>query len=461
MTTSIAVAGQPAWRSRLLSLLVVGFTVLMLASLVWGLFDPFFFGADRRSVQGIDFFSTLKAYRNLLERRSMYDTWGGAAHGPYSTWHLMHPAFTLFVASYLSPFSPWVSYSIFTVAALAVLVACAHLMTSLAVDQFEQRMAYVFFLCSFVTYWLLYVGNMHSVAVLSLTLILVGMYELAYGADTRGATHKVAAGLLVSLFSKPVLLLAVPVLLINRSTRGPSVRCLGVYAVVSVACLVVPALNPESVGWRRILAVATDAGFVTRNLNVYANGFVLNEYMKDNAIHWLNILAQSGAYRNHVDIQSLSAFLDSALGTNLPGVVYKLPLLVVLALSAALLLVDDDRERLRISLLVIMASSFSYFLSYNTVWEYQYSSLFPCVAMLFLMHRRGYLDRRISLAVLVLSVFYYLPSPYVLVRHHPLGVAEFNWIRSTRVLPSVVSFVLLAGVATGRIWTDVRTKAAS
>jgi hypothetical protein len=318
MTTGVA--RQPA----LVSLLVVGFTVLMLASLVWGLFDPLFFGADRaRSVQGIDFFSTPKAYRNLLEGRSMYDSWGGPAYGPYSTWYLMHPAFTLFVASYLSPFSPWVSYGIFTVVAFAVLVACAHVMASLTVDRFEQRMAYGFFLCSFVTYWLLYVGNMHSAAVLSLTLILVGMYELAYGADARGATHKVAAGLLVSLFSKPVLLLAVPVLLINGHTRGPSFRCLGVYAVVSLACLIIPALNPESVGWRKMLAVATDPGFVTRNLNVYANGFVLNEYMKDNAIHWLNILAQSGAYRNHVDILSLSAFLNSALGRNLPGLVYK------------------------------------------------------------------------------------------------------------------------------------------
>src|SRR5438128_584228 len=127
----------------------------MLASLAWGLFNPFFYGSDGRTVQGFDFFSTPKAFRNLLESRSMYDSWGGERYGPYSTWYLMHPAFTVFFASYLALFSPWASYWLFTFISLAILGCCGYLISSLTPDVFEKRMAFVFFFCSFVTYWLL------------------------------------------------------------------------------------------------------------------------------------------------------------------------------------------------------------------------------------------------------------------------------------------------------------------
>lgn len=441
-------------RARFLTVLVLGFTLLMLSSLVWGFFNPFFFSSDGRTAQGIDFFSTPKAFLNLLDGRSMYDSWGGQRYGPYSTWYVMHPAFTVAVASYLSLLSPWTSYWVFTFIALAILAASAHLVSSLTADGFEKRMAYVFFFCSFVTYWLLYVGNMHSITVLSLTLILAGMYDLSYGEtpNTEVAVARVAGGLLLSLFTKPVLLLALPVLLINRATRRASLRCLGVYAVVTLGFLLVPLLNPESIGLRKMIELALDPGFVTRNLDVYTRGFVVNDDMKDNIIHWLNIVAQSGTYRNHIDIFSLSAFVNSALGMNLPGAVYKAPLAMVLLLSAGLFFVRDERERLRASLLVLMASSFSYFLSYNTVWEYQYSSLFPSLAVLFLMHRRGHVQGRAGIAILALGAFYYLPSPYVLVRGQAMTVADMNWIRSTKVVPALISFGLLARIVVDRVW---------
>ena len=112
----------------------------------------------------------------------MYDSWGGPAYGPYSTWYLMHPAFTVLVGSYLSIFDPWVSYGVFTLLALGLLALSARLMSSLTSDVFEKRLMYVLLLGSFVTYWLFYVGNMHSVTVLGLTLVLTGMYEMACGA---------------------------------------------------------------------------------------------------------------------------------------------------------------------------------------------------------------------------------------------------------------------------------------
>ena len=438
----------------LLPFLVSAFALFMLASLVWGFLNPFFFGSDVRTLKGIDFFSTPKAFRNVLEGRSMYDSWGGPAYGPYSTWYLMHPAFTVFVASFLSIFEPWVSYGLFTLVSSGILALCARILSSLTPDAFEKRLMYVFFFCSFVTFWLLYVGNMHVFPVLGLTLVLAGMYELAYGDgghDAGSARKRIAAGLLISLFSKPLVLLALPALLVNRATRRVSLRCLGVYVVVSLAFLFTPTLNPESVGFERMMRVALDPEFVRRHLDIYANRFALNEYMKDNAIHWLNLVAQSGASFNHIDIFSLSAFVDSALGTNIPGWLYKAPLFVVLLLSAGLLLVRDERERLRLSTLVVIASTFTFFLSYNTVWEYQYAALFPCVALLFLMARRRQIGGRLAPGILGLCVFYYLPSPYVLVRGGGLGISDINWIRSTKVVPSLICFLWLVSVVVARI----------
>lgn len=444
---------------------VLAFTALMLASLVWGFFDAFFFGSDGRPLQGIDFFSTPKAFLNLLDSRSMYDSWGGTPFGPprTTTWYLMHPAFTVLVGSWLSLFSPWMSYWVFTLVALAVLALSAYVISSLTPDSFEKQMAFVFFLCSFVTYWLLYVGNMHSITVFSLTLVLAGMYELSYGdaGPEEGNPHAVrmvAAGLLLSLLSKPILLLALPALLFNRATRNVSLQCLALYGVVSLVFLLVPFLNPESIGPRKMIGLAMDPCYVRRHLDVYANNFVLNEYMKDNSIHWLNIVAQSGTYRNHIDNFSLSAFVNSGLGRAAPGFVFQGPVLLVLLFSAGLLLVGNERERLRISLLVVMAGAFSYFLSYNAVWEYQYALLFPCFAVLFLMYRRGQIDRRAALAILALAVFFYLPSPYVLVRP-AMTLAEINSIRSTKVVSSLISFLLLVWVIASRTWVQVTTRA--
>src|SRR5687767_5511044 len=136
-------------------LLVAAWVVLMLASLVWSFFDPFFFSSDGQSAQGIDFFSTPKAFRNLLEGRSMYDSWGGTRYvAQTTTWYLMHPAFTVVVASWLALFSPWVSYTVFVATTLAIFGFCGHQLASLTHDRFEQQMAYALLLCSFVTYWL-------------------------------------------------------------------------------------------------------------------------------------------------------------------------------------------------------------------------------------------------------------------------------------------------------------------
>jgi hypothetical protein len=144
----------------------------------------------------------------------------------------------------------------------------------------------------------------------------------------------------------------------------------------------------------------------------------------------------------------------SSPASSLPDVVYRAPVLIVLLLSAGLLLVRDEREQWRLALLVAVAASFSYFLAYHTVWEYQYTSLLPSVAVLFLLYRRGQLDR-VAAVVLVACAFYYLPSPYVLVRGDAMTVASLNWIGSTKVVASALCFAGLAGVVAHRIWINL------
>lgn len=71
----------------------------MLLSLHFNWLQIFFFGAEHAQVQGIDYFSAPKSFLNLLEKRSMFDSWKGVPYGPYATWYLAHPAFGVFIAS--------------------------------------------------------------------------------------------------------------------------------------------------------------------------------------------------------------------------------------------------------------------------------------------------------------------------------------------------------------------------
>ena len=95
-------------KNRLIKLLpyfIISTLLIMLGSLHFGWLNMFFFDAEHAHVQGIDFFAVPKSFLNLLEGRSVFDTWGGTAYGPYSTWYLAHPAFSVFVASWFSFFS--------------------------------------------------------------------------------------------------------------------------------------------------------------------------------------------------------------------------------------------------------------------------------------------------------------------------------------------------------------------
>ncbi|MBK7182233.1 MAG: hypothetical protein IPH89_04505 [Bacteroidetes bacterium] len=167
--------------------LIGSIVLFMLLSLHFGWLDVFFFGAEHAKVQGIDYFAVPKSFLNLLEGRSAFDTWGGQQYGPYSTWYLAHPAFSVFVASWFSFFTPWLSYWLFILFSLLIMVYTAHFISKHTNSQFQKTAIYFVMLCAFPTYWMLYVGNMHAPLVLALAMILIGILNLTYGPNSKGS----------------------------------------------------------------------------------------------------------------------------------------------------------------------------------------------------------------------------------------------------------------------------------
>jgi hypothetical protein len=429
---------------KLIPWFVVTWVIVMLASLKYGWLDTFFWAAKNAQVQGIDYFALPKSYLNLLNGRSAFDTWGGEAYGPYATWYLGHPAFSVFVMFWFSFFSPWVSYAAFVFFSLLLIVYAGYHFSKLASDSSEKRMAYFLLLCAFPLYWMLYVGNMHAPLVLAMSLLLIAVYELIYSNNNIAAQQKLLAALLISFFSKPIVILMLPALLLVKETRNTTFKAIGIYVFVSIMFIIVPTLNPEGIGMARLLNVMFDFDFIKQNMNIYKNNFVLNEYMKDNAIHWLNLIAQSEHRLNHIEVFSLPVFIDSYVGKQLPAYIYKWPVYITLLLSFSLFFINDRNTRLKILLLLLCAISLTFYLSYNTVWEYQYASLMPVVALFYFLRNKGIFSKVEWIAVVVCSIFFYLPSFYfMLPQKEVYDLSEFNLIRLNRVIPSLLLFIIL------------------
>src|SRR5471030_76249 len=314
---------------KVLPVITIAWVMLMFVSLKYGVLDSFFYDSANVHVQGIDYFALPKSFLNLMAGLSPYNTWGGASYGPYATWYLSHPAYAVFGASWFSFFSPWTSYWLFVVFSVILLAYSAHLIAKNTSSQLNKRLAYFIILCAFPTYWTLYVGNMHAWLILALVFIFLALYRFSLH-DTKNANNYLFAGLLLSLFTKPIVLLMLPVLLLTKQTRKTTLTCLIIYGVVSVLFIVIPMLNPEGVGIAKLSHIMFDFDYIKQNMNIYKNNFVLNEYMKDNSIHWLNLIAQSDYKLMHIDVFSLPVFTDTIVGHETPARLYKIPIYISL-----------------------------------------------------------------------------------------------------------------------------------
>lgn len=431
-------------QTSLLASFIVCCVLVMLLSLYYGWLDLFFWGAQHAHVQGIDYFALPKSFLNLLEHRSPYDSWQGVVYGPYATWYLAHPLFTVLVMPFFAFLSPWSSYIAFVFFSLLLMIYCGRLYAKHALDH-EGIYYYALFLLAFPVYWMFYVGNMHAPLVLSLALILLALYELAYTPETSEFSHrKLLLGLLISFFTKPVVILLLPALLIVRETRKTTLIALALYAFGSFVVLALPWINPESLGWAKRLLVMFDIHYIKDNLNIYKNQFVLTPEMKDNIIHWLNLIAQSGYRFNHIENFSFPVFLDGLLGKELPGFVYFMPLGFCQVLALSLFAAREKQERLKLLLWLTLLNSTSYFLSYNTIWEYQYASMLPVVAMLFRLRKTSFVSRRAMQIMLFCSLFYYLPSFYWMLDKSQIDNTFILMIRMSREIATVVLYILIS-----------------
>lgn len=433
--------------NRYFPLLTIAIVAIMLLSLHFGWLNMFFYGAELSpNVQGIDYFAVPKSFLNLLEGRSIFDTWGGTPYGPHSTWYLAHPAFSLFVASWFSFFSPWTSYWLFVLFSIAIMAYCGFLISKTTNNVFQKHLSYFLLLCAFPTYWMLFVGNMHAPLVLALTLILISIYELTYSEnekDIKIANKKLLVGLLISFFSKPIVLLMLPLLLLTKETRKTTIISLIIYFFVSLLFILLPQLNPEGIGFNRLMSFAFDFDFVKENMNIYKNHFVLNEYMKDNSIHWLNLIAQSEYKLMHIDVFSLPVFVDTIVGKATSSGIYKIPIYISLFLSIGVAFIEDKKIRLESTLLLVMAISLSFFLSYNTVWEYQFTSVLPIIALLPILKEKDVFYKKYISIMFYVGLFLCLPSLYFLFRGGDFGGNALTFIRLDRIIPVLILFLIM------------------
>jgi hypothetical protein len=164
-------------------------------------------------------------------------------------------------------------------------------------------------------------------------MLLVGLHELyivefnhscEVGQSERRlvfgipSTVKIASGLLLSFLSKPILILLVPALLLVSRSRRSTMTALGLYVLISVSFLLFPILNPEAIGIERLGELLLSPSVVKANLNIYVNQFRLTPEMRDNAMHWLHMVAQSNYLWDHLQVLSFPVFIRGVTEFVLP-----------------------------------------------------------------------------------------------------------------------------------------------
>jgi hypothetical protein len=410
----------------------------LLLSLHFGWLDAFFFDASNAHVQGIDFFPVERGWLNLLAGRSIFDTFH-SGYGPYATWLVYHPALVVVIGPLLMAFSPWTAYALWSVLSLGLMGLSAFFIARQGSGSLRKALVFLLFL-GFPAALMLHVGNVQAVLVLSCALIFAAVDDICATGVSRRNQAMLLAGLLISLFSKPVVFAMLPLLLLLKETRRPVLRALGIYVLVSLVFLSVPLLNPVALGWGQRWFLATHPEIVAQAMNPFTNGFTITAPMQDNAIHWLAMRGLGGFRMLHIDVYSLPALLDGWLGTRTPDALYAVPSILVLELSVLVFFVRDRKARLDAALMTLMAASLLLFLSYGLVWEYHFTAVFPVAGLLLMRGLRNPIDR----AILLLGALVWLPGLYVLMRHRDAAsLSVQNLLRLERVGPVVLIFLLL------------------
>ncbi|HTU25497.1 MAG TPA: glycosyltransferase 87 family protein [Pirellulales bacterium] len=383
---------------------------------------------------GNDFFSTPRAFRNLMSESNIYLT-ELDDYGPrYTSMFFFHPAVAVVIGSWTSLLSPWTAYGAFVAVSLGLLAVSAGVLAR----QFDSRtlQAFTFFalFCSLPTYLMLWNAQMHVFVVVAVSLILAAIVGIKRDEQvSRRSLRWLQAGLLIGLLTKPVVLLTLPVLFATRETRRALVVPVAVYTAVSLLFLFGPTLN--------------------------SGGY--------NGIHWLNLFNGAAAasplyslvypreldYSTCPELYCLPMLLQRLTGAAPQQWLMKVPVFVVLAASALPLLLTSLRRRIDVLLVTVLLSLLTHFLCFQIVWEYHYTTLLPALPVLWWAgEREEQPGRRLWLRIAFFALLtIFLPTPYFLDFKEHLRLTTAGML--LRVVPVVVSFVCLLSYVCGQAWT--------
>ena len=104
------------------------------------------------------------------------------------------------------------------------------------------------------------------------------------------------------------MLLMLPLLWMMPETRRTAWKAFAIYALVSLAFVAVPLLNPDSMDWSERISLATHPAMVQQTMNVYTNGFTVTPPMKDNAVHWFAMQALADYRLMHINVCRCRSF---------------------------------------------------------------------------------------------------------------------------------------------------------
>jgi hypothetical protein len=425
------------WPAVVLLIITFAWTATMMASLRWRFLDPFVVGATHGKI-GYDFFQNPRGFANLLAGNNIYVT-EISDYGPYATPFFCHPMVAMVVGGWTMWLAPWTSYAIFVDMSVVMLALCAWLLGSVFDDPTHKAFAYFALFCTMPTYLMLWNAQAHVFVVLAVSLILAGLMRLEQEPESGDRFLRwIQAGALISLFSKPTVLLMLPVLLILPETRRKIVLPVAIYAAVSLCFLLVPRLN---VG----------------GLNVTHWLTLLQASAASVQSHWLVIPCPID-HRTNIELYSLPRLMAHYFGNRpLCGVVAKAPLLMIGLLSFAPAFLADRSRRIQMAVVVVALCVLSHYLCYFVAYEYHYTAMLPLLpVLLWLRRKEPSRGLRLQLAAaFAASLVVFLPTVNILYAQDI--VAGWIWCGLERVLPIVAMFALLAIYGFVKAWPRDRT----
>jgi hypothetical protein len=293
-------------------------------------------------------------------------------------------------------------------------------------------------------------AQMHIFTVVGLSLVLGGIHLFIQKEQTSSsktlASRYILTGLLASLFSKPILLLALPFLLGWKQTRGAALKATIVYVVVSFAFLAIPSLNPGAIDLRSALHFDWNS-FSWTNYESWSQA--------GNILHWLHLFhpvlgisVPNTEYFSPVDFlnEIFAVKCDPRYFTAL--VIFPAFIFFFTRRPAKKSLAED-----KCGVTLLLATLVGYYCAYPGVWEYHYASLYPIILFLalspYLQYERQanrdkasfFSDKLCALSV----IFFFLPTPFFLFRESYLD--HLILIRAFRIVPVFTIYFCLLVIA--------------